>query len=120
MRVLYQDGLVIAVDKPAGVLTVPGRGPQEGEALSVQVRTIVPGALPVHRLDRDTSGVVLFGLTRDAHRALNAAFESRRAPKTPPSLGPGDPPPPPRWRAPPREGPRAPGPAPGGGTPRAP
>jgi len=79
------------VDKPAGVLTVPGRGPrQEEEALSASVRAIAPGALPVHRLDRDTSGVLLFGLTRDAHRALNAAFESRRAEKTYLALVRGD------------------------------
>jgi len=90
MRVLYRDELVLAVDKPAGMLTVRGRGPQEEEALSVQVRTMVQGALPVHRLDRDTSGVVLFGLTRDAHRALNAAFESRRAEKTYLALVRGD------------------------------
>jgi tRNA pseudouridine32 synthase / 23S rRNA pseudouridine746 synthase len=82
MRVLYRDDLVIAVDKPAGVLTVPGRGPQKREVLSAQVREVAPAALPVHRLDQDTSGVVLFGLTRQAHRALNAAFESRRAEKT--------------------------------------
>jgi RluA family pseudouridine synthase len=82
MNVLYRDELVLAVDKPPSVLTVPGRGPQQGEALSVQVRAIAKDALPVHRLDRDTSGVVLFGLGREAHRALSAAFESRRAEKT--------------------------------------
>jgi RluA family pseudouridine synthase len=90
MRVLYRDELVMAVDKAAGVLTVPGRGAEEGEALSAQVRAVAPGALPVHRLDRGTSGVVLFGLTRAAHRALNAAFESRRAEKTYLALVRGD------------------------------
>src|SRR5713101_7799013 len=90
MKVLYRDEWVMAVDKAAGVLTVPGRGPEEGEALSAQVRAIAPGALPVHRLDRDTSGVVLFGLTREAHRTLNAAFESRRAEKTYLALVRGD------------------------------
>lgn len=90
MRVLYRDEMVLAVDKPAGMLTVPGRGPRQGEALSAQARAIAPGALPVHRLDRDTSGVVLFGLTRQAHRALNAAFESRRAEKTYLALVRGD------------------------------
>jgi RluA family pseudouridine synthase len=90
VRVLYRDDLVLAVDKPAGVLTVPGRGEQKGEALSVQVRTVAPQALPVHRLDRDTSGVVLFALTRDAHRTLNAAFESRRTEKTYLALVRGD------------------------------
>src|SRR3954469_6397387 len=90
MRVLHRDEWVLAVDKPAGVLTVPGRGPRKEEALSASVRAIAPGALPVHRLDRDTSGVVLFALTRDAHRALNAAFESRRAEKTYLALVRGD------------------------------
>src|SRR5712671_1608512 len=90
MRVLYRDELVLAVDKPAGMLTVPGRGPREEEALSAQVRAVAPGALPVHRLDRETSGVVLFALTREAHRALNAAFESRRAEKTYLALVRGD------------------------------
>jgi len=90
MRVLYRDEWVMAVDKAAGVLTVPGRGAEEGEVLSAQVRAVAPGALPVHRLDRDTSGVVLFGLTREAHRALNTTFESRRAEKTYLALVRGD------------------------------
>ena len=90
MRVLYRDELVLAVDKPAGVLTIPGRGEEAGEALSHQVRVIAKDALPVHRLDRDTSGVVLFALTRQAHRALNQAFESRRAEKTYLALVRGD------------------------------
>jgi RluA family pseudouridine synthase len=81
VRILHRDAHVIAVDKPAGVLVVPGRG-VSAPALSAEVREIVPDALPVHRLDRDTSGVVLFAVTREAHRALNAAFEGRRAEKT--------------------------------------
>jgi tRNA pseudouridine32 synthase/23S rRNA pseudouridine746 synthase len=80
LRVLFRDDSVIAVDKPAGVATVPGRGDAK-PALSQMVREIAPDALPVHRLDRGTTGVVLFGLGADAHRALNAAFESRRAEK---------------------------------------
>src|SRR5438105_5697990 len=63
VRILHQDADVLAVDKPAGVLTVPGRGANE-PALSEQVRAIAPDALPVHRLDRDTSGVLLFAVTR--------------------------------------------------------
>ena len=51
-------------------------------ALSQEVRTLAPDALPVHRLDRDTSGVVIFALTRDAHRALSGSFAGRRAEKT--------------------------------------
>ena len=92
MRVLFRDEQVIAIDKPAGVSTVPGRsagaggregrGAGDGEPLSWQVRALAPDALPVHRLDRDTSGVVLFALGEAAHRALSKAFESRRAEKT--------------------------------------
>ena len=79
LRVLYRDELALAVDKPAGWLTVPGRG--LGEVLSERVKELAPEALPVHRLDRGTTGVVLFALGPAPHRALNAAFESRRAEK---------------------------------------
>src|SRR2546421_12834069 len=89
VRILHQDGYVLAIDKPAGLLTVPGRAP-DAPALSAQVREIAPEAIPVHRLDRDTSGIVLFAATRAAHRALNAAFESRRAEKTYLALVRGD------------------------------
>jgi RluA family pseudouridine synthase len=85
LRVLYRDELVLALDKPAGALSVPGRGDAQSEtaeALSVRARELVPFALPVHRLDRGTSGVLLFALTKEAHRALNLSFESRRAEKT--------------------------------------
>jgi len=89
VRILHEDEHVLAIDKPAGVLTVPGRGTEE-PALLEEVRAIAPQALPVHRLDRGTSGVVLFALTPDAHRELNAAFESRRAEKTYLALVRGD------------------------------
>jgi RluA family pseudouridine synthase len=89
VRILHQDTHVLAIDKPAGLLTVPGRG-TDAPALSVQVREVAPEAIPVHRLDRDTSGVVLFAVSRAAHRALNAAFESRRAEKTYLALARGD------------------------------
>ena len=104
MRVLYRDDLVIAIDKPAGVATVPGRSSggtrassgaraAPEEPLSAQVRTIAADALPVHRLDRDTSGVVLFALGKAAHRALSMSFQSRRAEKTYLGLCRGDLPP---------------------------
>ena len=100
MRILHRDDHVLAVDKPAGVLTVPGRpkpadgGRREDEPsavpLSLQAKAIAEGALPVHRLDRFTSGVVLFALTPDAHRALSMSFESRRAEKVYLALCRGD------------------------------
>ena len=89
LRILYRDDLVLVADKPAGQLTVPGRG-DDSETLVDEVRAQVPGALAVHRLDRDTTGAVVFALTRDAHRALNAVFEGRRAEKTYLALARGD------------------------------
>jgi RluA family pseudouridine synthase len=81
LRILFRDEEVLAIDKPAGALSVPGRAQADAPALSLRVAALAPGALPVHRLDRDTSGILLFALGRDAHRALNASFESRRAEK---------------------------------------
>jgi 23S rRNA pseudouridine1911/1915/1917 synthase len=78
MRVLYCDELVLAVDKPAGLLTIPGRTEQQGEALSTRVRAIAPGALVVHRLDRDTSGVILVAKDELTHRDLSNQFEHRK------------------------------------------
>lgn len=81
LRVLYRDSFVIALDKPAGALSVAGRAPSSEPPLSVQVCALDPSALPVHRLDRGTSGVLLFALGKAAHRALNLAFEGRKAEK---------------------------------------
>jgi tRNA pseudouridine32 synthase/23S rRNA pseudouridine746 synthase len=89
VRILYRDDHVIAVDKPAGVLTVPGRG-ETTPPLIDDVRGEFPEAMAVHRLDRDTTGVVVFALNAEAHRALNAAFEGRRAEKTYLALVKGD------------------------------
>lgn len=80
LRILYQDEQVVAVDKPAGILSVPGRN-DASPTLAQEVKERFSAAIPVHRLDRDTSGVVLFALGREAHRALNAAFAGRRAEK---------------------------------------
>ncbi len=90
LRVLHRDASVIAIDKPAGLLCVPGRGPDTAPAISALVRSLATDALAVHRLDRDTSGVLLFALGRDAHRALNLSFENRRAEKRYLALCKGD------------------------------
>ena len=89
MRILYRDEHLLVADKPAGMLTVPGRG-DSSVPLIDEVRAEEPSAMAVHRLDRDTSGAVVFALTREAHRALNAAFESRKAEKTYLALVRGD------------------------------
>jgi RluA family pseudouridine synthase len=81
--VLYEDRDVLAVAKPAGVVVIPARN--EEAALSLRHRLEAARAEPlwvVHRIDRDTSGVVLFARNAEAHRALSLAFEQRRVEKT--------------------------------------
>jgi tRNA pseudouridine65 synthase len=79
--VLYQDEAVIAVDKPSGLLVHRGWGRDRVVALTL-VRDLVGQRVhPVHRLDRGTSGVLLFALSPDAARVISEAFEAGRVRK---------------------------------------
>ncbi len=74
--VLFQDDRVIAVDKPAGQLVIPGRGDAAGEPLNAAVARITGApVLTVHRIDREASGVVVFAKDPDTHRDLSRQFE---------------------------------------------
>ncbi len=80
--VLHEDAEVLLVDKPAGLLSVPGKGPHLADCLLARVQAAFPDALLVHRLDRDTSGVMIFALTPHAQRHLGLQFEKRMTRKT--------------------------------------
>tara|TARA_R110001599_G_scaffold23019_14_gene84738 strand:- start:7336 stop:7983 length:648 start_codon:yes stop_codon:yes gene_type:complete len=80
--ILHEDAEVLLVDKPAGLLSVPGKGPHLADCLITRVQTVFPDALLVHRLDRDTSGVMIFALTPYAQRHLALQFEKRMTRKT--------------------------------------
>ena len=82
LEVLYEDAQLVAVNKPAGLLTVPGRGAHLADCLLARVQAAFPEALLVHRLDRDTSGVIVFALTPHAQRHLSLQFEKRMVKKT--------------------------------------
>jgi tRNA pseudouridine32 synthase/23S rRNA pseudouridine746 synthase len=71
---LYADRHVLAVDKPAGRLVIPGRGGDE-TSLREELEAEHGKLWVVHRLDRGTSGVLVFARTAEAHRTLNLAFE---------------------------------------------
>ena len=79
---LHQDHQVVLVDKPAGLLSVPGKGEGLADCLIARVQAVFPDALLVHRLDRDTSGVMIFALTPHAQRHLGLQFENRQVKKT--------------------------------------
>lgn len=77
------DGWVV-VEKPAGLLSVPGKGEANQDCVAARVAAMFPGAtgpLTVHRLDMETSGVMVVALTPEAHRALSRQFEARTVKK---------------------------------------
>lgn len=80
--ILHEDSEVLVIDKPAGLLSVPGKGEHLADCLMTRVQAVYPHALLVHRLDRDTSGVIVFALTPHAQRFLSMEFEKRRVKKT--------------------------------------
>lgn len=80
--VLHEDADVLLVDKPAGLLSVPGKGDHLADCLLARVQAAFPHALLVHRLDRDTSGVMIFALSPHAQRHLGLQFEKRMTRKT--------------------------------------
>ncbi|MFB2533007.1 pseudouridine synthase [Paracoccus sp. p4-l81] len=81
-KILFQDHEILIADKPSGLLTVPGRGEDRADCLIARLRAVAPTILLVHRLDLDTSGLVIFGLTPHAQRFLSAEFAERRTKKT--------------------------------------
>ncbi|MBI1493761.1 RluA family pseudouridine synthase [Halocynthiibacter styelae] len=80
--VIHTDHHLLLVDKPAGLLSVPGKGEHLADCLLARVQKAFPEALLVHRLDRDTSGVMVFALTQQAQRHLGLQFEKRQTKKT--------------------------------------
>lgn len=81
LEILHDDHEILVVSKPAGLLSVPGKGPDLADCLLFRVQAAFPTALLVHRLDRDTSGVMVFGLTSHAQRHLGLQFEKRKVKK---------------------------------------
>ena len=89
-EVLVEDDAILAVAKPSGLPTLPGGGFLESTLLHV-VRARTPGASPLHRLGRFTSGLVLFAKTAHAHRALSEQWRRREVVKRYRALASGRP-----------------------------
>lgn len=79
MRIIHADDRLVVIDKPAGLLSVPGR--TEPDCASARVQAQFPDALIVHRLDQATSGLLLFARGAQAQRELSADFAERRVGK---------------------------------------
>ncbi len=74
---VFADASLLVLDKPAGLLSVPGRGADKQDCLSARVQACYPDALVVHRLDMATSGLMLMARSVGIQRALGALFERR-------------------------------------------
>ncbi len=81
LEVIHADEEILIVNKPAGLLSVPGKGEHLTDCLMARAQAAFPTALLVHRLDLDTSGVMVFALTPHAQRHLNLQFEKRQMKK---------------------------------------
>jgi tRNA pseudouridine32 synthase/23S rRNA pseudouridine746 synthase len=81
IAILHADEHFIIIDKPSGLLSVPGRGPEKADCVWRRVQAQFPEALTVHRLDMETSGLMVFARSIDAQRYLGKAFENRQVEK---------------------------------------
>ena len=77
LTLLHLDEWLVAVDKPTGMLSVPGRGADKADCVARRVQAAFPDALIVHRLDMGTSGVLVFGRSAAAQRALSKALDRK-------------------------------------------
>jgi tRNA pseudouridine32 synthase/23S rRNA pseudouridine746 synthase len=78
---VHEDAALLVLDKPAGLLAVPGRGADKADCLSARAQRRWPDALVVHRLDQATSGLMLLARGAAVQRALSQAFAERRVHK---------------------------------------
>ncbi|MEY4683842.1 MAG: hypothetical protein RLZ25_301 [Pseudomonadota bacterium] len=81
IRSIFEDAGILVVDKPSGLLSQPGKGPNLSDSVLTRVRAVYPWAELVHRLDRDTSGLLMLALNPEMHRAMSLAFANRRVEK---------------------------------------
>ena len=77
LAVVYADDDLLIIDKPSGLLSVPGKAEAHQDSLELRVRAAYPEALLVHRLDMDTSGIMVFARNKPAQRHLGMQFEKR-------------------------------------------
>ncbi|QEZ93281.1 bifunctional tRNA pseudouridine(32) synthase/23S rRNA pseudouridine(746) synthase RluA [Proteus sp. CD3] len=82
LHVLYQDEHIIAVNKPSGLLSVPGKAPEHNDSIMSRIKAEFPNAECVHRLDMATSGVIVVALNKEAERELKRQFREREPKKT--------------------------------------
>lgn len=81
LTLVHQDDALVVVNKPAGLLSVPGKDPAHRDSVSARVTRVFPDARIVHRLDMATSGLIVFALGKTAQAHLQRQFERRQVRK---------------------------------------
>ena len=81
LDVIFEDEALLVIDKPSGLLSVPGRGADKQDSLLSRARQHWPEAECVHRLDMETSGIMVMALGKSPQRALNKLFQLRQVKK---------------------------------------
>lgn len=81
IEVFYSDAALLVVNKPAGMLAVPGRGADKQDCLSLRIQQELPDALIVHRLDMSTSGLMVFARGAEMQSRLSRMFRERKVDK---------------------------------------
>ncbi|QUM79350.1 RNA pseudouridine synthase [Moritella sp. 5] len=81
LDIIYQDDAIIVLNKPSGLLSVPGRLPEHTDSIASRVQELFPAATIVHRLDMCTSGVILMALTKSAQSHISRQFQQRSTAK---------------------------------------
>lgn len=82
LSLLYRDDDLVVVNKPSGLLSVPGKEPQHFDSSYSRLLTVLPTARVVHRLDMATSGILLFALNKTAQAHIQRQFERRSVHKS--------------------------------------
>ncbi|KZN29075.1 ribosomal large subunit pseudouridine synthase A [Pseudoalteromonas luteoviolacea S2607] len=77
IEILYQDDHMLVINKPSGLLTVPGKDPKHADSAITRINRVYPNAKIVHRLDMATSGVLCLAMHKEAHRFLSIQFQDR-------------------------------------------
>jgi tRNA pseudouridine32 synthase / 23S rRNA pseudouridine746 synthase len=80
-ELIFEDSALLVFNKPSGLLSVPGKGPEKADCLRTRVQQVYPEALTVHRLDMSTSGILLMARSAALHRTLSIAFQDREVKK---------------------------------------
>lgn len=82
LQIVHEDDRIVVLDKPSGLLSVAGKDPALSDCLEARVKARFPGAAMAHRLDKDTSGILVMALDKKALADIGQQFEKRRTVKT--------------------------------------